>query len=209
MTEQKRNYSEECGDFGGTNGDGDPCGRPAGWGTDFDGGKCKHHRGTNADGSSHENNGNAAKHNLYADRDKLYQRLPDAEQDHVDSLAAAYYDRYTERKGSEPDYAATQRLKNVAIDVHKETLADNYAAEQSDENDTHPLIEEQIIGQDENGRPIRVERPNQLIGIASGLKTDTRMWLKDMGLLDDGSADVEVNIHDEILSGLKRAYDED
>lgn len=155
--------------------------------------RCRMHGGTtptkdedpNVGQGAPANNGNAAKHNLYSDRDKLYQRLPEAEQDHVDSLAASFYDRYTDVHGKEPDYAATQRLKNVAMDVHKETLADNYAAEQSEEDDTHPLIQKQIIGQTEEGRPIEVEQPNQLIGIASGLKTDTRMWLKDLGLLDD------------------------
>ena len=45
----ERNYEDECGDHGGTNSAGDPCGRPSGWGTDFGSGKCKHHRGTNAD----------------------------------------------------------------------------------------------------------------------------------------------------------------
>lgn len=56
----EHNYENECGDHGGTNRHGEPCGRPAGWGTDFDDGKCKHHRGTNADGSSHEGNNYAA-----------------------------------------------------------------------------------------------------------------------------------------------------
>lgn len=62
----ERNYQDECGDHGGRNSDGDPCGRPAGWGTDFDDGKCKHHRGTDSDGSSHEGNDWAAKHGAYS-----------------------------------------------------------------------------------------------------------------------------------------------
>lgn len=32
-----------CGDFGGTKVDGEPCGRPAGWGTDSDEGRCTDH----------------------------------------------------------------------------------------------------------------------------------------------------------------------
>lgn len=63
----ERNYESECGDHGGTNRAGEPCGRPAGWGTDFDDGKCKHHRGTNADGSSHEGNTFAAKTGAWAE----------------------------------------------------------------------------------------------------------------------------------------------
>lgn len=155
-------------------------------------GKCHSHGGStptkeendDVGNGDQQNNGNAATHNLYSDRDKLYQRLPDEEKEHVNQLAASYYDRYEEVYGEEPDYAATQRLKNVAMDVHKETLADNYAAEHSDD-DTHPLIEEQVIGvKDDTGEPIRVKRPNQLIGVADSLKSGTRMWLKDMGLLN-------------------------
>lgn len=56
-----------CGDHGGmSKQSGEPCGQPEGWGTDFDSGRCKFHRGTNADGSSHTGNKNAVKHGAYA-----------------------------------------------------------------------------------------------------------------------------------------------
>jgi len=73
----ERNYEDECGDHGGNNSAGDPCGRPAGWGTDFDSGKCRHHRGTSPDGSSHKGNENAATH--YAFSDKFRDDLTDPE----------------------------------------------------------------------------------------------------------------------------------
>lgn len=57
--EDNRNYADECGDHGGTNNRGDPCGRAAGWGTPNDSGKCRRHLGTSPDGSSHEGNDNA------------------------------------------------------------------------------------------------------------------------------------------------------
>lgn len=57
---------DTCGDYGGANREGEPCGQPAGYGTDFQEGKCKHHRGTNADGSSHEDNNWAATHGAYS-----------------------------------------------------------------------------------------------------------------------------------------------
>ncbi|QLG63094.1 hypothetical protein [Halorarum salinum] len=67
MEERERNFADECGDHGGTNRHGEPCGRPAGWGTEFDDGKCRNHRGTSRDGSSHEGNTNAATHGAYAE----------------------------------------------------------------------------------------------------------------------------------------------
>jgi hypothetical protein len=65
--EQDRNYADECGDHGGTNSDGEPCGRAAGWGTPNDSGRCRRHLGTSPDGSSHENNDWAAKHGAYSE----------------------------------------------------------------------------------------------------------------------------------------------
>jgi hypothetical protein len=58
----QRNYEDQCGDHG----DHD-CGLPAGWGTDFESGKCRHCRGTSPDGSSHEGNDFAATHGAYSE----------------------------------------------------------------------------------------------------------------------------------------------
>ena len=56
-----------CGDHGGTaKSTGNPCQRPEGWGTDFNEGKCKFHRGTNSDGSSHKDNQNAKTHAAFS-----------------------------------------------------------------------------------------------------------------------------------------------
>jgi hypothetical protein len=78
---------DTCGDHGGTNRDGDPCGQPAGAGTDFDSGKCKHHRGTSPDGSSHEGNNHAATHGAWSEsfvtdflRDDEIERVKQAEE---------------------------------------------------------------------------------------------------------------------------------
>lgn len=58
---------ETCGDHGGTNRNGEPCGATAGRGTDFDTGKCKHHRGTSPDGESHAGNQHAKTHGAFSD----------------------------------------------------------------------------------------------------------------------------------------------
>lgn len=59
--------TEYCGDYGGTNRHGEPCGNYAGSGTDFDEGKCRHHRGTSPDGKSHKGNDWAATHHAYSE----------------------------------------------------------------------------------------------------------------------------------------------
>lgn len=65
--EDDRNYADECGDHGGRNSSGEPCGRAAGWGTPNDTGRCRRHLGTSPDGSSHEGNDWAATHGAYSE----------------------------------------------------------------------------------------------------------------------------------------------
>jgi hypothetical protein len=74
---------ETCGDNGGTNRDGEPCGQPAGAGTDFDTGKCKHHRGTSPDGTSHEGNDYGKKHGAFSEHFRS-----DLTDDETDALEA-------------------------------------------------------------------------------------------------------------------------
>jgi hypothetical protein len=83
----ERNYNDECGDHG----DHD-CGLPAGWGTDFDSGKCRHCRGTSPDGKSHEGSNNPGyEHGAFSDH--FRSDLTDAEEraleamtDHLESI---------------------------------------------------------------------------------------------------------------------------
>lgn len=70
--------TDECGDHGGTNRNDEPCGNEAGWGTDFDTGKCRFHRGTSPDGSSHENNDFAKTHGAFSEH--FRSDLTDAEE---------------------------------------------------------------------------------------------------------------------------------
>ena len=106
MADQDRNYQDECGDHGYHNSSGDPCGRPAGWGTDFDSGACRHHRGTSADGSSHEKNQNAQRHGLHSTPEYLLEDLDDTHLDTYHATFEALCTRYQEIHGSEPDFAA-------------------------------------------------------------------------------------------------------
>lgn len=87
-----RNYEDECGDHGGNGGE---CGLAAGWGTDFDSGKCKFHRGTNADGSSHAGNDHAVTHGAF--REHFRSDLTDDEREAIDDLVEHLTDISDER----------------------------------------------------------------------------------------------------------------
>lgn len=78
----ERNYQDQCGDHG----DHD-CGLPAGWGTDFESGKCRHCRGTSPDGESHKGANNPAyEHGAFSEHWR--SDLTDAEKDSLDALVS-------------------------------------------------------------------------------------------------------------------------
>ena len=75
----ERNYQNECGDHGDHE-----CGLPAGWGTDCDDGKCRHHRGTSPDGESHAGNDHAKTHGAFSEH--FRSDLTDAEERALEAM---------------------------------------------------------------------------------------------------------------------------
>lgn len=92
----KNSEKPTCGDFGGHNKQGEPCGYVAGWGTDFEEGKCKKHRGTSPDGESHEGNQNAMKTGLQSDPVNLFNWLTDNHEEAAAWILNKLYD-YSQR----------------------------------------------------------------------------------------------------------------
>lgn len=168
MTE--RNYGDECGDHGGDEGD---CGLAAGWGTDFDSGKCRFHRGTSPDGSSHENNGNAETHGLTSDPQKYYQRQDDADQERIDDWAESWARRADYEL---PGYDTI--LHETAVTLHQIHAADEYIAEEG-------VIVDQVIASTESGQPIVSEDENPAFLLKSRAMKDVIRTLKEFGCLDD------------------------
>lgn len=201
----QRNYENQCGDHGGSNGE---CGLPAGWGTDFDSGRCRHHRGTSPDGSSHENNDNAATHELYSQSNTYYQRRDDGAQQLIDAIFADYHEAYVTRHG-EPPTGDEAMLFKIAVNIHKQLKADDWDVIKPDSLDSgHPLIDrsEQRTPQ---GEPYYEYIVTAVDKAEHRLATRTRQWLKDMDLLgsdDEDGTTVNVNVHEELLSGLKAAH---
>lgn len=118
--------STTCGDHGGRKTNGEPCGRSEGWGTDFEDGKCSFHRGTDSDGSSHEDNQNAATHGLFSSHDGYYHDLDDDEQEWVFDFTNDLLDRHRRAHGQDPDMFDKEALKNIAIDFHRVAHANGY-----------------------------------------------------------------------------------
>jgi len=187
---KERQYEDECGlDHGGHNSSGEPCGRPAGWGTDFDSGKCRHHRGTSPDGSSHEQNQNATTHSLHARKvNAVYQQVFSSEiQALVDSIYEDYLEDYRERHG-EPrtgDKAELFRIASYGKHVHSEEWAISKPSEAKSGN---AMVDEEHETKFVEGAGIVNETSYKQTVVQKGqqsLSQDRRMWLKDLGLLEN------------------------
>jgi len=144
---------------------------------------CHHHKGLQ-DGQAEEGNQRATKHGLYAVPEYLKAHFTESQEDRYVAYFEALCTRYEHRLGNEPDAFAKDRLSRVAIECVKERIADEWLAEQG-EATGNLLIEQAIIGQDEEGRPISVEQSNGILKELTALKRETRLTLKDMGLLND------------------------
>jgi hypothetical protein len=166
----------------GTNRHGEQCGHPAGWGTENDDGPCKFHGGAST--GAPEGNGNAQKHGLHADRGKFYDRLDEAKQTRVDELEAALIDRYEEFHGREPDAADVRDIFEIAVgyvqrDHARDWMADNAA------DGSNPMTEEIVVGQRDDGSPIRMEVPARLHETLTDSRREDRLMKKHMGLFRD------------------------
>jgi hypothetical protein len=206
MEDRDRNYADECGDHGGTNSDGDPCGRAAGWGTEFDSGKCRQHRGTSPDGSSHEGNRHAVDHGLYSDSNLYYQKeCDDAGRALIDEIYADYHEKYVEQHG-EPPTGDDARLFKIAVNIHKELRADDWAVERPAGLESgHPLVDrsEKRTAQ---GKAYYEYVETAVAKAEARLSQRTRMWLKDLGLLEDPDSE-NAQSRRELADAVREALD--
>lgn len=153
-------------------------------------GKCHFHGGSTPTAEENprqgrgdqEGNQNAQTHSLYSTPEYLKDHL---EPHHEEAYVAMYESlcaRYEDVHAQEPDYFAKKRLSRVCIETVKEDLVDEWLAENADESG-NLLIEHVEFEQD--GREVSFDRPNQIIESMTALKRETRLTLKDMGLLRD------------------------
>jgi hypothetical protein len=154
----------------------------------MDNGFCQAHGGQNTGPKTEEGKKNsrmnALSHGLYALPEHLKAHFTEQQQDRYTAYFEALCSRYERRHGQEPDDFAKDRLSRIAIECVKERIADEWLSEQADETG-NLLIESYVIGQDDDGNPIEVEQENQILSELTALKRETRLTLKDMGLLRD------------------------
>lgn len=203
----ERNYEDECGDHGGNGGG---CGLPAGWGTDFDSGKCKHHRGTSPDGSSHKNNDNAVRHEMYAERNAYYQRRSDDEQELIDEIYRDWREEFVRQNGREPLTGEDVKLSGIAVGIHKtEIRADDWVDERPHGLDSGHELVDKSEKRSPQGQTYYEYKPAAVLRGQKQVSHEIRMWLKELNLMpndDEDGTTVNVNVHEELLAGMKAAH---
>jgi len=196
------------------------CNRTSGWGTDGDSGRCRTHGGnagapennTNAEGDgAPKNNTNAVTHGMYRDRNAYYSDRSDEQQALIDSIYEDYRAEYERRRGHEPLTGDDVKLFGIAVGIHKtEFRADDWADDRPDGlNSGHELVDrsEKRTAQ---GEPYYEYKPAAVLQGEKQVSQEVRMWLDKLGLLQppDDSAEINVNIHDAMLKGLKEVYED-
>jgi len=142
---------------------------------------CHHHKGLQ-EGQAEEGNQRATKHGLYALPEHLKAHFTETQQDRYTAYFEALCTRYSRIHGQDPDEFAKDRLSRIAIECVKERIADEWLAEQAGDTG-NLLIESFVLDVDEQGNPVEVEQENTVLKELTALKRETRLTLKDMGLL--------------------------
>lgn len=193
--------SDKCG---AKNRNGEPCGHPAGWGTDHNGeGRCKFHGGTNP--GAPENNGNAVKHNMYSARGKLYERLSDEHKEFADALHDALVGRYEEFHGREPDLADKVDLFHLSMGPVKVMMGENYMSKKG-ELSGNPMVEH--VEYENDFGTVEYDKPTQLIDLITDVRREDRLLKKHMGLFRDAdmkNAEAQGDLVDAWKQGLRDA----
>lgn len=161
-----------------TNRNGERCGRIESWDS-----KCRYHRGTSADGSSHYDNTNRVTHGLYAKESTFYSKIAnDNERQLVDEIFRDYYEMYRERHG-EPPRGHEQRLFQIAVSMVKEIHGERWFVERPESAQSpNALVDGEVNYSNDGNRFIKHKESVVLKGIRQ-LSGDSRQWLKELELL--------------------------
>ena len=155
---------------GRTNRDDEPCGLPAGWGTDHPGeGACKLHGGN---AGAPEGNNNAETHALNADPYNYYESLDSEEREFIHRTASAIEDRLRQRSGG-VDSLDEKLAERIAIELHIVSKASDYVMNVSG------------LTQTVEGENTSFERKAALLGEIRKRDKAISQMLKDLGVLND------------------------
>ena len=114
------------------------------------------------------------KHGLYTYRGGYYKSLPEPDQEWIDAITddlieKSYYDK--------DDISILEKVRQVAVDLHQRRRADEYIAKKG-------LTQEKDIGFHEDHGMITQEEENTVMITKDRLSRESRMTIKDLGIMD-------------------------
>jgi len=142
-------------------------------------GRCKYH--TTDEEKSPDWDGRPEKHGFYANRGGYYESLPEKDQEWIDIVTNDLIEKsYFEKDDPLP----TEKLRQVAVDLHQRRRADEYIAQKG-------LTQEKDIGFHEEYGMVTQEEENTLMITKDRLSRESRMTIKEFGVMEDegGSGD--------------------
>lgn len=176
----------------------------------MDNGCCYHHGGQRENGGAPEGNGNAVRHEMFAERNAYYQRRSEAGQALIDAIYEDYREEFIAQNGREPLAGEDVKLSGIAVGIHKtEIRADDWPEARPKGLDTGHELVDRSEKKSPQGDTYYEYKPSAVLRGQKQVSSEIRMWLKELNLMpsdDDDGTTVNVNVHEELLSGLKAAH---
>lgn len=142
-------------------------------------GKCGKH--TEIDTEYQETRNTNEKHGLH--KSEYYEEQPEADKEFINAVASDLLDK---SYYSEEDDAMVEKCRQVAIDIHQKRRADGYIAKKG-------MTQENTVGVHEQYGEITETTENTLFITKDRLSRESRLTMKDLGILDQDSGKAQQN----------------
>lgn len=136
-------------------------------------GKCGHHSKHNKDAYGGDDWKPNEKHGVHTNRSAYYHGLPEEDQAWIDAIVDSFLD---DAPFDEESVGKLEKLRSVAIDMHKKRQADEHIQ-------TKGMTQDKTVGYHEDHGEITAEEENVLHITADRLSRETRQTLKDLGVI--------------------------
>lgn len=122
------------------------------------------------------------KHGLYMDRSGYYEKLPESEQEWIDAVVDSFLQ---DAPFDAEDLGKLEKLRQVGIDLHQRRTAD--------EKIHGEMTQTQEVGFHEQYGVLEETKENVLFITKDRLSRESRMTLKDLGIIDNNSSQNDVD----------------
>lgn len=134
-------------------------------------------------------------HGLYMDRSGYYQELGDQDKRWIDAVTQSFVE---ECPYDSDNIGIMEKLRQVAIDLHKRRRADEYIMNKG-------MTQSQPVGYHEEYGEIEQEEENVLHITADRLSRESRMTLKDLGVIGNKQKEKNEELGESLIEALSQS----